>query len=81
MNLRHYSISLCRNGCTPFVEIYVGEDRVLSTSQEYEKMKGFSEAEGKVTLPINVSVTGDVTVVVYHARSTFGGKIQGKVSV
>ena len=28
-----------RNGCTPFVEVYVGEDRVMSTSQEYEKMR------------------------------------------
>lgn len=61
------------------MEVYVGEDRIFTTSQEYEKMKGFSEAEGKVTIPVNVSATGDITVAVYHARSTFGGKIQGKV--
>ncbi|WAR23455.1 GAK-like protein [Mya arenaria] len=69
-----------KNGCTPFVEVYVGEDRILSTSQEYEKIKGFSEAEGKVTIPLNVSATGDITITVYHARSTFGGKIQGKIT-
>ena len=28
-----------RNGCRPFVEVYVGEERILSTSQEYEKMR------------------------------------------
>ena len=27
-----------RNGCRPFVELYLGEERLLSTSQEYEKM-------------------------------------------
>ena len=31
-------------------------------------------------IPLNTLVTGDITLVVYHARSTFGGKIQGKVS-
>lgn len=31
-------------------------------------------------IPLGTSVIGDVTVVVYHARSTFGGKIQGKVN-
>jgi len=61
------------------VEVYAGEDRILSTSQEYERMKGYSEAEGRVTIPLNVSAQGDITVIVYHARSTFGGKIQGKV--
>ncbi|XP_045160118.2 cyclin-G-associated kinase-like [Mercenaria mercenaria] len=69
-----------KNGCTPFVEVFVGEDRILTTSQEYEKMKGYSEAEGKVTLPLNISAAGDITIIVYHARSTFGGKIQGKIT-
>lgn len=36
--------------------------------------------DGKAVIPLGTSVIGDVTVVVYHARSTFGGKIQGKVS-
>jgi len=30
-----------RNGCKPFVEVYVGEERVLTTSQEYELMRLF----------------------------------------
>ena len=61
--------------------MYIGEDRVLSTSQEYDKMRGFSVDEGKVTIPLNTQVSGDVTIVVYHARSTFGGKVQGKVNI
>lgn len=28
-----------RNGCRPFCEVYVGDERVLTTSQEYDKMK------------------------------------------
>lgn len=28
-----------RHGCRPFCEIYVGDERVLTTSQEYDRMK------------------------------------------
>lgn len=28
-----------RNGCRPFCEVYVGDERVLTTSQEYDRMK------------------------------------------
>ena len=59
--------------------MYIGEERVLTTSQEYERIRQFTAEDGKAILPLNTSVTGDVTIMVYHARSTFGGKIQGKV--
>ncbi|XP_033737547.1 cyclin-G-associated kinase-like [Pecten maximus] len=72
--------SKMRNGCRPFVEIYVGEDRILTTSQEYEKMRGFVIEDGRATIPLNISAVGDVTIVAYHARSTFGGKVQGKIT-
>lgn len=42
LNLRifkNYGIIYCRNGCRPFVEVYVNEERILTTSQEYEKMR------------------------------------------
>ena len=29
-------------------------------------------------LPLNVTVCGDVTVIVYHARNTMGGVVQGR---
>ena len=41
--------------------------------------RGFSSEDGTATIPLNVLVTGDVTIVASHARSTFGGKVQGKV--
>jgi len=62
-----------RDGCRPYVEVYQGEDRVLSTLQEYERMRLFNITEGKVTLPLNVTVVGDITLVAYHARNVLGG--------
>ena len=32
-----------RTGCKPFVEVYVGEERVLTTSQEYELIRLYSK--------------------------------------
>ncbi|KAH0628437.1 hypothetical protein JD844_009603 [Phrynosoma platyrhinos] len=34
-----------RNGCRPFCEVYVGDERVATTSQEYDKMKCYMEAQ------------------------------------
>lgn len=28
-----------KNGCRPFIEVYIGEKRVITTSQEYDKMR------------------------------------------
>lgn len=69
-----------KTGCRPFAEVFLGEDRILTTSQEYERMRGFSIEEYKATIPLNISAVGDVTIIVYHARSTFGGKVQGKIT-
>ena len=41
----------------------------------------FTTDDRYAQLPLNVSAAGDITLIFYHARSTFGGKIQGKVSV
>ena len=41
--------------------------------------RGFTIEDSAATIPLNTSVCGDVTIVLYHARSTFGGKVQGKV--
>ncbi|XP_069034315.1 cyclin-G-associated kinase isoform X1 [Embiotoca jacksoni] len=69
-----------RNGCRPFCEVYVGDERVLTTSQEYDKMKDFKMEDGKAEIPLNVTVQGDVLVVIYHARSTLGGRLQAKMA-
>lgn len=47
----------------------------------FDVYRGYTLADGKAVQPLNVAVCGDITIIVYHARSTFGGKVQGKVSV
>ncbi|XP_061489326.1 putative tyrosine-protein phosphatase auxilin isoform X2 [Rhineura floridana] len=69
-----------RNGCRPFCDILIGETRIFTTSQEYERMKEFRVQEGKVVIPLGVTVHGDVVVSVYHMRSTIGGRLQAKMT-
>ena len=40
----------------------------------------YTLGDGKVSFPVNLTLQGDVTIVVYHGRSTLGGKVQGKVT-
>ncbi|XP_042305529.1 cyclin-G-associated kinase isoform X3 [Sceloporus undulatus] len=69
-----------RNGCRPFCEVYVGDERVATTSQEYDKMKDFKIEDGKAVIPLDITVQGDVLIVIYHARSTLGGRLQAKMA-
>ncbi|XP_066470293.1 cyclin-G-associated kinase isoform X2 [Tiliqua scincoides] len=69
-----------RNGCRPFCEVYVGDERVTTTSQEYDKMKDFKIEDGKAVIPLGITVQGDVLIVIYHARSTIGGRLQAKMA-
>uniref|UniRef100_A0A2R5LDN2 Auxilin n=1 Tax=Ornithodoros turicata TaxID=34597 RepID=A0A2R5LDN2_9ACAR len=61
-----------RDGCRPFAEVCVGEERVLSTCQEYDRIPHHNYAEKQAAIPLCVNVAGDVTIAVYHARSSFG---------
>ncbi|XP_069092802.1 cyclin-G-associated kinase [Pleurodeles waltl] len=72
--------SKLRNGCRPFCEVYVRDERVLTTSQEYDKMNEFKTEDGKAEIPVNITVQGDVLIVIYHARSTLGGRLQAKMA-
>ncbi|XP_063748360.1 putative tyrosine-protein phosphatase auxilin isoform X3 [Eleginops maclovinus] len=69
-----------RSGCRPFCDVLIGETKIFSTAQEYERMREHRIQEGKVAFPLGVSVQGDVVVSVYHMRSTIGGRLQAKVS-
>ncbi|XP_038608306.1 putative tyrosine-protein phosphatase auxilin isoform X2 [Tachyglossus aculeatus] len=69
-----------RNGCRPFCDILIGETKIFTTSQDYERMKEFRVQEGKVVLPLGVTAHGDVVVSVYHMRSTIGGRLQAKMT-
>ncbi|XP_054437813.1 cyclin-G-associated kinase [Pteronotus mesoamericanus] len=69
-----------RNGCRPFCEVYVGDERVATTSQEYDRMRDFRTEDGKAVIPLGTTVQGDVLVVIYHARATLGGRLQAKMA-
>ncbi|XP_009881610.1 PREDICTED: cyclin-G-associated kinase [Charadrius vociferus] len=69
-----------RNGCRPFCEVYVGDERITTTSQEYDKMKEYKIEDGKAVIPLGITVQGDVLIVIYHARSTLGGRLQAKMA-
>ncbi|XP_044299957.1 cyclin-G-associated kinase isoform X7 [Varanus komodoensis] len=72
--------SKLRNGCRPFCEVYVGDERIATTSQEYDKLKDFKMEDGKAEIPLGITVQGDVLIVIYHARSTLGGRLQAKMA-
>ncbi|XP_045690127.1 cyclin-G-associated kinase isoform X3 [Phyllostomus hastatus] len=69
-----------RSGCRPFCEVYVGDERVATTSQEYDRMRDFKIEDGKAVIPLGTTVQGDVLIVIYHARSTLGGRLQAKMA-
>ncbi|XP_074031874.1 LOW QUALITY PROTEIN: cyclin-G-associated kinase [Leptinotarsa decemlineata] len=70
-----------RDGCRPYVEVFIENRCILSTIQDYERMRLFNIAEGKCLLPMNATVCGDVCIVVYHARNVLGGVMtQGKAT-
>ncbi|XP_051997024.1 putative tyrosine-protein phosphatase auxilin isoform X2 [Xyrauchen texanus] len=58
-----------RSGCRPFCDVLIGETKIFSTAQDYEKMREHRIQEGKVFFPVGVSVQGDVVISVYHMRS------------
>ncbi|CAH1644154.1 unnamed protein product [Spodoptera littoralis] len=61
-----------RDGCRPYIEIYNEDRMLLSTLQDYDRLHLYTMAEGKVSLPLDVSVAGDVSLVVFHARHQLG---------
>uniref|UniRef100_A0A5K3F440 Cyclin-G-associated kinase n=2 Tax=Mesocestoides corti TaxID=53468 RepID=A0A5K3F440_MESCO len=68
-----------KNGCRPFVEIYQGGKKVFSSMTDYESLRTYELEDRKMEIILNgLSVYGDVTIAVYHARSFFAGK--GKAS-
>uniref|UniRef100_A0A8C4D1Y5 Auxilin n=1 Tax=Denticeps clupeoides TaxID=299321 RepID=A0A8C4D1Y5_9TELE len=69
-----------RSGCRPFCDILIGETKIFSTAQEYERMREYRVHDGKVVFPLGVSVHGDVVISIYHMRSTIGGRLQAKVT-
>ena len=46
--------------------------------REKHKLENKSE-DGKAVIPLGITVQGDVLIIIYHARSTLGGRLQAKV--
>ncbi|XP_036324600.1 cyclin-G-associated kinase [Rhagoletis pomonella] len=88
--LPHYKsinlVSLCcqpvprmtkaRDGSRIYMEVYCNDRLVLSTLQDYEKMRLYLAGPGKIMLPINLTVCGDLIVVLYHARNALKGMVR-----
>ena len=73
------TINSQRVGCKPFCEVYRNENRIFTTSQEYENIPGFDYLRDDcVVIPLDIELSGDITFIVYHARSILGGKVQAK---
>ncbi|EDV92666.1 cyclin-G-associated kinase [Drosophila grimshawi] len=65
-----------RDGCRIYMEVYCNEKMLLSTLQDYEKMRLHLAGPGKIVLPINLTVCGDLTIVLYHARNALKGMVR-----
>ncbi|XP_014481590.1 PREDICTED: cyclin-G-associated kinase [Dinoponera quadriceps] len=71
-----------KDGCRPYVEVYCNGALVFTTRKpNYEEMRLFSMMEGKVRLKLgDVTVRGDITIIVYHARQQLGRVIGIKMT-
>ncbi|KAM8707179.1 hypothetical protein ACLKA7_011299 [Drosophila subpalustris] len=65
-----------RDGCRIYMEVFCNEKLMLSTLQDYEKMRLHLAGPGKIVLPINLIVCGDLTIVLYHARNALKGMVR-----
>lgn len=62
-----------RDGCRLYIEIACHDKVVMSTIQEYDKMRLHHASEGQVTVNLNATICGDFTVTLYHARNALKG--------
>ncbi|XP_004841572.2 putative tyrosine-protein phosphatase auxilin isoform X3 [Heterocephalus glaber] len=69
-----------RTGCRPYCDVLIGETKIYSTCTEFERMKEYRVQDGKIFIPLNITVQGDVVVSVFHLRSTIGSRLQAKVT-
>ncbi|OBS71249.1 hypothetical protein A6R68_00210, partial [Neotoma lepida] len=65
-----------RNGCRPYCDVLIGETKIYSTCTDFERMKEYRVQDGKIFIPLNITVQGDVIVSMYHLRSTIGSRLQ-----
>ncbi|EUB59717.1 Cyclin-G-associated kinase [Echinococcus granulosus] len=69
------SFNRLKNGCRPYVDVYQGNKKVFSSMTDYESLRTYEFEDRKIEITfLDLSVYGDVTISVYHARSFFAGK-------
>lgn len=66
-----------KDGCRPYIEICVNDRVAVSTLQDYERMRVYHASEGKINFPLNITLCGDITITLYHARRSIVGQQQG----
>lgn len=66
-------VTKARDGCRLFIDVANHERVVWSSPHEESGLRLYYASEGKITTRCGVSLTGDITVALYHARNTFGG--------
>lgn len=66
-----------RDGCRPYIEICVNDRVAVSTLQDYDRMRLYHASEGKINFPLNITLCGDITITIYHARKGIVGQQQG----
>lgn len=47
---------------------------------QFSPLREFKSEDGKAVIPLGTTVQGDVLLIIYHARSTLGGRLQAKVN-
>lgn len=62
-----------RDGCRLYIEVVANDRVVISTLQDYDRMRLYHASEGKINLPLNITVCGDITITLYHARNAIAG--------
>ncbi|CAI6348087.1 unnamed protein product [Macrosiphum euphorbiae] len=71
-----------RDGCRPFVEIFEGYNKVLTTEVEYERLTSYDISHGKVSLALKslpAGIRNDITLIVYHSRQVLGRTVPIKI--
>lgn len=62
-----------RDGCRLFIEVTANDRVAISTLQEYDRMRLYHVSERKISLPLNITLCGDITVTLFHARKSIAG--------
>ena len=72
-------LHLERDGCRPFVEVFVNDSRIASTSTEYERLRHYNRATDSCVywkdLKACCDIHSDVLIIIYHARSSLGARV------